>query len=160
MANSKTMNVDTVTEFLQPFRKVMKHFKASGKSTSSLNDQLAIMGLKKIHLFSFCPTRMAYLLICCKQSVNLLVPLCDVMTTLDLKKEQRDYFMSPRSMFVMHILADLDPIFKKELLKVLDGDDGLIINSYRINTDFHTHLASQVLNIDVGYVSDCLLNKL
>ena len=137
MANSKTMNVEAVTEFLPSFRKAMRHFQLSGKSTCILNEALSVMGMKKIHLFSFCPTRMAYLLTCCSQSVTLLIPLCDVLVTLDLKKEQRDYFMSPKSMFVMHILADLDPVFKKVLLKVLDTDDGLIITAYRINISAH-----------------------
>ena len=54
---------------------------------------------------------MMYLLTSCSQSVELLVPLCDVLVTLDLKKEQRDYFMSTKSMSIMHILANLEPVF-------------------------------------------------
>ena len=45
MANSKTMNVEAVTEFLAPFRKVMEHFQLSGKSTSTLNNVLSAMGM-------------------------------------------------------------------------------------------------------------------
>ena len=88
---------------------------------------------------------MAYLLTCCSQAVTLLLPLCNVLVALNLKKEQWDYFMSPKSMFVMHILADMEPVFKKGLLKVLDSDDGLIINAYRINTEFHASLEGGVL---------------
>ena len=144
MANSKTMNVEAVTEFLGPFRKVMKHFQLSGKSTSSLNEVLHVMGMKKVHLFSFCPTRMMYLLTSCAKSVELVVPLCDVLVTLDLKKEERDAFMSPKSISIMHILADLDPTFRAGLLKQLDTDDGLIINAYRINEDFYQLLEGDV----------------
>ena len=36
----------------------------------------------------------------------------------------------------MHILADLEPNFKKYFLKPLDTEDGLVIYLYRINTDF------------------------
>ena len=34
LANSKAMNVQEVTDFVQNFRKVMKHFQNSAKSTS------------------------------------------------------------------------------------------------------------------------------
>ena len=136
LANSKTMNVPEVSEWLVYFRKVMKHFKLSGKSTSGLNDLLEIMGLKKVHMMSFCPTRMSYLLSACAQSVDLLVPLTSVLVTFDIKKEQRDSFMSPKSMFITHILADLDLPFRKYFLRCLDGDNGIIIDTFRINLQF------------------------
>ena len=50
LANSKAMNVQEVTDFVQNFRKVMKHFQNSAKSTSLLNDFLAIFSIKKVHL--------------------------------------------------------------------------------------------------------------
>ena len=112
MANPKSMNVAEVIEFLPYFRKVIKHFKLSGKSTCSLNEALEVMGMKKVHMASFCPTRMSYLLSACAQAVSLLVPLCNVLVSLDLK-EHRDYFLSPKSMSVMHALADLDPFWKE-----------------------------------------------
>lgn len=39
-------------------------------------------------------------------------------------------------MFVMHILVELEPNFKKYFLKPLDIDDDLVIDIYHINTDF------------------------
>ena len=63
MANSKTMNVAEVTEFLSDFRKIMKHFKLCGKSVSALNKVLEIMDMKCMLLF--CPTGMAYSLPAC-----------------------------------------------------------------------------------------------
>ena len=47
LANSKTMNVQEVTDFVQNFRKVMKHFQNSAKSTPLLNDFLAVFSIKK-----------------------------------------------------------------------------------------------------------------
>ena len=64
------------------------------------------------------------------QAVSLLVSLCNVLVSLDLK-EHCDYFLSPKSMSVMHALADLEPSFKKYFLKSLDGDDSNIIDTYR-----------------------------
>ena len=141
MAKSKTMSVQAVVDFLVIFRKIMKHFQNSGKSTAALNAVLVVMHMKKVHMVSFCPTRMAYLLTSCAQGVELLGPVCDVLITLDVKKEQRDYFLGPESMIIMHILADVEPVFKKNFLKVLDTDDCLIIDVFRINEDFHKLLS-------------------
>ena len=140
MANSKTMNVQEVSDFLPAFRKIMKHFKLSGKSTVALNVVLDIMGLKKVHMMTFCPTRMSYLLTASSHSVDLLVPICNVLVSLGVKKEQRDCFLSPKSMFVLHLLADLEVPFKKYFLRVLDGDSSIIIDTYRINIEFAERL--------------------
>ena len=115
----------------------MKHFKLSGKSTCALNDALEVLGMKKMHKMSSCPTKMVYLLSACSQAVAVLVPVCNnVLILLDTKKEARDYFLSPQSMFVMPILADLDPNFMKYFLNPLNIDDGLVTDVYRINADF------------------------
>ena len=77
------------------------------------------MGMKKVHMMSFCPTRMAYLLKSAAHSVKFLVPLCNVLVTLDVTKEQRDVFLTPKSMFVLHALADLEKPFQKKFLSQL-----------------------------------------
>ena len=46
-------------------------------------------------MITFCPTRMAYLLITCNQAVVLIVPLCNVLVSLNMKKKQGDSFVSP-----------------------------------------------------------------
>lgn len=144
LASSKTRSVEAVVQFVGCFRKVMKHFQASGKSTAALNVVLDILNMKKVHMVTFCPTRMAYLLTACAQAVALLSPLSDVLITLDIKREQREYFMCPESMIIMHVLADLEPVFKKNFLRILDTDDALIIDAFRINEEFHETLSSVV----------------
>ena len=108
----------------------------SGKSTSALNEILDVLGMKKVHMMTFCPTRMAYLLSAAEKSVELLMPICSVLTTLDVKREQRDTFLSPKSMFVLHALADLEKPFQKHFLKAVDTDGLVIIDMYRINERF------------------------
>ena len=40
----------------------------------------------------------------------------------------------------MHILADLQIVFNKYLLKAVDKDDGIIINTFRFNKGLADHL--------------------
>ena len=46
---------------------------------------------------------------------------------------ERDYFMSPKGMIIMHLLEDLEYVFLKNFLKVLDHDNGIIIASYQVS---------------------------
>ena len=114
----------------------------SGKITCALNEIIDVMGMKKVHMVLFCPTRIAYLLTAAAHSVKLLVPLCNVLVTLDVKKEQRDVFLTPKSMFVLHALADLEKPFQKQFLKALDTDQSIAIDDYRINSTFARSLGT------------------
>ena len=100
------------------------------------------MGMKKVHTMSFCPTRMAYLLMAAAHSVKWLVPLCNFLVTLDIKKEQRDVFLTPKSMFVFHALADLEKAFQKQFIKALDTDQSIAIDVYRIISTFARSLGT------------------
>ena len=43
----------------------------------------------------------------------------------------------------MHILADLQPVFDKYLLKAVDKDGGIIINTFRLNKGLADHLSQE-----------------
>ena len=60
---------------------------------------------------------MAYLLKSAAHSVKFLVPLSNVLVTLDVTKKQRDVFLTPKSMFVLHALADLEKPFQKQFYR-------------------------------------------
>ena len=94
-----------------------------------------MMDMKTIHIMTYCPTRMSYLLTASTQMFNLLVPLCDVLATANIKGEERSLFMSPEGMILVHLLADLKNIFFKNYLKILDYHDDLI-SSYQISMSF------------------------
>ena len=79
---------------------------------------------------------MSYLLTASTQMFNLLVPLCDVLATANIKEEERSLFMSPERMILVHLLADLKNIFFKNYFKILDYHDDLIISSYQISMSF------------------------
>ena len=133
-----------VTDFDQNFRKVMELFQNSAKSTSSFNDTLAIFSMKKVHLITFCPTCMSYLLESCLKAVELSIPVCDILTTIGTKKEETDSFLAPKNFFIMHILVDLQIVFNKYLLKAVDKDDGIIINTSRFNKGLADHLSQEL----------------
>ena len=106
LTNSKTMNVSEISEFVPPFRTILRHFQQSGKSSCLLNEALGMLDMKTVHIMSFCPTRMAYLLYACAQVVDLLLPICDILTSSGIRKDESDIFLSPKSMIIMHLLAD------------------------------------------------------
>ena len=66
----------------------------------------------------------------------MLVPICDVLSIEDVKREERDQFMFPKGLIITHLLADLDLAFLKNILKILDYDDGLITSVYHIMCNF------------------------
>ena len=43
-------------------------FHLNGKSQVLLNEALQVLDMKEVHLMTFCPTRMAYLLTACSQA--------------------------------------------------------------------------------------------
>ena len=94
----------------------MKHFQNSAKSLSLLNDTLVVFSMTKVHLMTFCPTRVSYLLDSCLQAVELFIPLYDALTAIGIKKEKTN-FLALKNLFIRHILADLQPSFHKYLLK-------------------------------------------
>ena len=95
ITNSKTRNLQVISDFLPDLCSVLRHFQLSGKSNDLLHEVLELMEMKPIPLMSFCPTRMSYILTACSQAVKQLVALCHVLVTEDIKKEQRDTFLSP-----------------------------------------------------------------
>ena len=130
MSSSKTMCVDEVVTFATGLRPVLHHFQLSGKSTALLNEALAAMEMKQVHLFTWCPTRMANLLEASSRAVELLFPLCDVMVSCDIKPEERSYFMSPMCLGILHLMADLEGIMINDFLRKLDTDDAIIMDVY------------------------------
>lgn len=107
LASSKTMCVEEVVTFADGLRPVLRHFQQSGKSTSFLNEALTMLEMKNINVLTWCPTRMANLLDASRRTVSLLFPLCDVLSTCDIKVEERAYFMSPTCLAILHLMSDL-----------------------------------------------------
>ena len=135
LATSKTMSVQEVVEYAINLRPVLKHFKNSGKSLSLLNDALQLLEMKSMKALTWCPTRMGYLLTSSKRSTELLVPLADVLSSCDIKKEFSAYFLSPKCNAIMHILGDVEEVFMEKFIRRLDGDNSVIIDVFQESED-------------------------
>ena len=136
MVKSKTMCVDEVKTFARNIRILLNHLHLSGKSTALLKEAMHNLDMKPVHLVTWCPTRMMHLLIACRQTVENLVPICNVLVSADIKREERASIMSPKFMIMLHLLSDLEVVFGKELLRPLDCDDALIIEAYTLTMCF------------------------
>ena len=99
--------------------------------------------MKKIHMVTWCPVRMSYLLSPCKLTVDNLIVICDVLISVDIKKEERAYIMGLQSMIILHILGYLESEFGKSYLRKLDTDDVLISEAYYTSVKFSDNLKSE-----------------
>ena len=95
-----------------------------------------MLDMKTLRMMSFCLTTVAYLLCACAQVVDLLLPICDVLASGGIRKEESDIFLSPKSMIIIHLLADLELAFQREFLKPLDHDHGAIITAQKVAESF------------------------
>ena len=76
---------------------------------------------------------MDYLLKVWSQTADIIVLLCDVLATANIKEDERSYFMSAKIMVTMHLLADLENVFTKYYLRKLDVIEGLIIDAFLVS---------------------------
>ena len=106
LPNLKTKNVQAISEFLPCIQTILQNFKLRRKSTCLLNQTLEIMDMKP-----FCPTRMSYILSASAQIVNMHAPIRDVLSSADIKREERDQSMSPKGLIITHSLAELEAVF-------------------------------------------------
>ena len=152
LATSKTMSVQEVVEYATNLRPVLKHFKNSGKSLSSLNDALKILEMKKRKALTWCPTRMGYLLTSSKESTELLVPISDVLSSCDIPKELASYFLSPKCIATMHILGDVEGVLMDKFIRRLDGDNSIIIDVFQESENTIQNLDSIEMQLFDSYL--------
>ena len=140
MSKSQTYSVEEVKVFVEHYRPILRHYQMSSRSTCILNNALQAMDMKQVHLMTWCPTRMSNLLTCAVQTVKNLFPLCDVLVTCDIKVDDRDYFMSPKGLILVHLLADLEQVFVPQLLGKVDRDQSMMIEVFGASQKFLTRL--------------------
>ena len=83
------MNVEKVTTFYECIRSIIKHFQCSVKDKEILDTCLGILELGKMHLLSWCGTRMAHSLDACHVLENMIVALHDAQS---IQKEEGIHF--------------------------------------------------------------------
>ena len=112
---------------------------------------------------TWCPTSLAILLDTYARTVGVLFPLGDVLTSCDVKQEERAYFMFPLCLVILHYLADLQRVILiSDYLRKLDTDDAVIMDVFGLSKKFvyvtkecKTPLFDQFLN---GFQEDEFAN--
>ena len=79
---------------------------------------------------------MAILLDTCARNVGLLLQLCDVLASCDVKQEERAHFMSPLCLAILHLLTDLQRVMISDYLRNLDTDDAVIMDVFELSKKF------------------------
>ena len=126
LTTSKTMNVPEVTTLYECLRRVVKHFEASVKNKELLDKAMEILEASPLHLISWCQTRMAHFLKASRVFDEMLPAVYDVMYTKGVKEDDRDILFTPKNVFILKVMADLDNDFNAFYLKKADKGDLLV----------------------------------
>ena len=93
-----------------------------------------MMEMKIIHMMTSAQQNYRTLFVC-SLTVKILVLLCNVLATANLKNQEQDNFMSPKELVLVLLVCDLEKVFLKYYLG-LDYNDELIISAYNLTLDF------------------------
>ena len=83
---------------------------------------------------------MGNLLTSSKRTVDMLVPICDVLATCGIKKDEANYFLSPKCLAIMHLLSDIEVVFMAKFLRHLGTDNDVIIDAFNESDNMVTAL--------------------
>lgn len=115
-----------MTILYEALRTVILHFTMSVKNKEKLQSCMAILEMKPLSQISWCATRMGHFLAACTMFSNSLVPAYDTMSSLNIRPEERDVIFTDMMIFVLKVLAALEPDFMKGrffwFLMVWEGD--------------------------------------
>ena len=136
LAKSKTMSVAEVTELYTCLRTIIKHFEASIKNKELLDECMEILEMSPVHLISWCQTRMAHFLSACRLVNESLVALYDVMYNRKIRVDERDVFFTANNIYIVKVLADIEPFFQKLYLRKADKTSCLASTVYNTQQSF------------------------
>ena len=85
MTNFKKKKVQAISDFPLCVGIILRHFQLS-RIGQKLKKVLEMMEVKPIHMIIFCPTSMFGIFSATTQSVKIMVPICDFVTSADTKK--------------------------------------------------------------------------
>ena len=131
LAQSKTMNVQEVTICYECLRTVIKHFESSIKNKDTLDTAMEILGMTPLHLLSWCQTRMAHFLNSCCIFDDMLAAVYDTMYTKNIRVDERDLLFSAINIYIIKLMADLQPHFAEKFLRQADKSDLLVSEVYK-----------------------------
>ena len=90
------------------------------------------MDIKSFKLITWCTISMPNILDCSSGTVQILLPLCDMLATKRIKNEHVINFLSPICLNILHFMADPEEMFVAQLLRKLDTNDATIFNVLKL----------------------------
>ena len=112
---------------------VIKHFEASIKNKEILDQALENLQLSKIHLISWCQTRMGHFLKACSVANDALPAIYDVMATCNIRQDERDSLFTAQSVYLLKLMSCLEPPFMEIYLRPSDKSNLLVSEVFNIN---------------------------
>ena len=109
------MIVAEVSMLFECLRAVVKHFESSIKNKELLDEAMEILELQPLHLISWRQTRMGHFLKACKVFDDMLPAVSDTMYTKGIRVDERDLLFTAENIFIVKVLADIQPTFEKGL---------------------------------------------
>ena len=79
---------------------------------------------------------MANLLECSAWAVKILFPICNMLATAGVKKEEASYFLWPTCLSILHMMADIKEVFVSKFVRKLDTDEATLFNVFRRSETF------------------------
>ena len=116
LTQSKIMNVPEVTTTYQNLRTIIKHFECSVKNKETMET----LGMAPLHLLSWCQTQMAHFLKSCSDFNQMVAAVYDTMYTKGIRVEERDTVFTAINVYIIKLMADLQPWFNTKFLKKAD----------------------------------------
>ena len=107
-------------------RTVFKHFENSIKNKELLDEAMEILELQPLHLISWCQTRMGDFLKVCKVFDDMPPAVYDIMYTKGVRVGKRDLLYTAENIFIVKVLADIQPNFEKSYLRKADKSSLLV----------------------------------
>ena len=110
--------------------------------------------MNSVHVPNWGSTRMARFFYACKQSCDIMISFVDTLIADGIRKAESPFLLRPNGLYLIHLFADIHPIFANKYFPKVDSDENLICEVHKIDKnisevfagDLHTPKADEVLD--------------
>ena len=96
------------------------------KCTEFLNNALNALELNSVHMLNWSSTRMAGFMDACVLASEILIPFLDTLVAGNIRPDETKFIASPKGLYLIHLLADLQCIFTDSYLHRVGSDSVLL----------------------------------
>ena len=157
LTTTKIMNVPEITVHYDCIQKMVKHFQISAKNKELRDDAIKILEVKPLHFVFWCKTKIGHFLKAEAIFDDKLPAVYDVMFTQNIKPDESDALITPKNLFILKIIAELNYIYNynSHFLRKADKDNLLVSTVYNTANSF----ASKVKEFEAAN-ADQFMNSL